>query len=222
MNELLEKLAECVEFGKINNASPYPPTMKGQDGADEYAKQAIDEGIEPGEILKHGLMVGMEKVGIKFRENKVFVPQVLMSAKAMSAAMDHLKPYFSSGAAERKGVFVVGTVEGDLHDIGKNLVAMMVEGNGYEVIDLGTDVKAEQFIETAEKHPGSVIGLSSLLTTTMANMQKIVEIVKKHNPDRQICIGGAPITQDFSEKIGADSYKPDPQGVVEFLNSLAS
>ena len=99
---------------------------------------------------------------------------------------------------------------------------MMVEGNGYEVIDLGTDVKAEQFIETAEKHPGSVIGLSSLLTTTMANMQKIVEIVKKHNPDRQICIGGAPITQDFSEKIGADSYKPDPQGVVEFLNSLAS
>ncbi len=222
MNELLVKIAECIEFGKINQASPYPPTMKGQDGADELAKQAIEEGIAPGDILSHGLMVGMEKVGVKFRENKVFVPQVLMSAKAMSAAMSHLKPFFSSGEAVRKGIFIIGTVEGDLHDIGKNLVAMMVEGNGYEVIDLGTDVKAEAFIEAAEKNPGSVIGLSALLTTTMTNMEKIVQAIKEKDTNLKVCIGGAPINQDFCDKINADSYNADPQGVVEFLNSIAS
>lgn len=222
MNELLEQIAICVESGKINNASPFPPQMKGQDGADELTKQALDSGVSAGDILKGGLMVGMEKVGIKFRENKVFVPQVLMSAKAMSAAMDHLKPFFASGEAERKGIFIIGTVEGDLHDIGKNLVAMMVEGNGYEVIDLGTDVKAETFIEEAEKHPGSVIGLSALLTTTMNNMEKIVKTIKEHDANRMICIGGAPVNEEFCDKIGADSYNPDPQGVVEFLNSQAS
>ena len=146
MEEILEKIAECVELGKINQASPYPPAMKGQKGADELAKQALDEGVTPGDILLKGLMVGMEKVGVKFRENKVFVPQVLMSAKAMSAAMEHLKPFFSSGEVVRKGTFIIGTVEGDLHDIGKNLVSMMVEGNGYEVIDLGTDVRSKKFM----------------------------------------------------------------------------
>ncbi|WP_066631609.1 corrinoid protein [Labilibacter marinus] len=222
MNELLEKLAYCVEFGKINKVSPFPPNMKDQDGADEIAKQLLDGGVPATDILMKGLMPGMEKVGVKFRENKVFVPQVLMSAKSMSAALDHLRPYFQSGEAERKGIFIIGTVEGDLHDIGKNLVAMMVEGNGYEVIDLGTDVKAEQFIETAEKNPGSVIGLSALLTTTMGNMEKIVATIKEKNADLKVCIGGAPVNQDFCEKIGADSYNPDPQGVVEFLNALAS
>lgn len=222
MNELLAKIAECVECGKINQASPYPPTMKGQDGADELAKQAIEEGVAPGDILSQGLMVGMEKVGVKFRENKVFVPQVLMSAKAMSAAMSHLKPFFSSGEAKRKGTFIIGTVEGDLHDIGKNLVAMMVEGNGYEVIDLGTDVKAEAFIEAAEKKPGSVIGLSALLTTTMTNMEKIVQAIKEKDANLKVCIGGAPVNQDFCNKINADSYNADPQGVVEFLNTLVS
>lgn len=221
MNQFLEKIAICVEFGKINNSSPYPSNMKGQDGADELTKQALEEGIAPGDILKYGLMVGMEKVGVKFRENRVFVPQVLMSAKAMSEAMEHLKPFFTSGEAERKGVFVIGTVEGDLHDIGKNLVAMMVEGNGYEVIDLGIDVNAEEFIETAEKYPGSVIGISALLTTTMLNMESVVAKIKAHNSDLKVCIGGAPVNQGFSDKIGADSYKADPQGVVEFLNSIA-
>lgn len=222
MNELLSKIAECVEYGKVNLASPYPPTMKGQEGADEYAKQALDEGVAPGDILSYGLMVGMEKVGIKFRENKVFVPQVLMSAKAMSAAMSHLKPFFTSGEAVRKGVFIIGTVEGDLHDIGKNLVAMMVEGNGYEVVDLGTDVSAEAFVEAAEQNPGSVIGLSALLTTTMTNMEKIVTTIKEKDPNLKVCIGGAPVSQDFCDKIKADSYNSDPQGVVEYLNSLAS
>lgn len=220
MEDLLSKLAHCVEFGKINNASPYPPDMKGQNGADELAKEAIDAGILPKDILLKGLMIGMEKVGVKFRENKVFVPQVLMSAKAMSAAMDHLKPFFASGAVERKGIFIIGTVEGDLHDIGKNLVAMMVEGNGYEVIDLGTDVNANQFLEAAEKYPNAVIGLSALLTTTMVNMENIVNTIKEKDPQRKVCIGGAPVSQDFSNKIGADSYSADPQGLVEYLNTL--
>lgn len=222
MKEILAEIANCVEFGKINKVSPFPPNMKGMDGADELTVKALASGVAPGDILLGGLMVGMEKVGIKFRENKVFVPQVLMSAKAMSAAMNHLKPYFNDGTAKRKGIFIIGTVEGDLHDIGKNLVAMMVEGNGYEVIDLGTDVKAERFIEEAEKHPGSVIGLSALLTTTMPNMAKIVNSIKEKDPTRKVCIGGAPVNQEFCDKIGADSYNPDPQGVVEFLNRIAS
>jgi len=222
MKEILAEIANCVEFGKINKTSPYPPNMKDMDGADELTSKALASGVSPSDILLEGLMVGMEKVGIKFRENKIFVPQVLMSAKAMSAAMSHLKPYFSDGTTKRKGVFIIGTVEGDLHDIGKNLVAMMVEGNGYEVIDLGTDVKAERFIEESEKHPGSVIALSALLTTTMPNMAKIVKAIKDKDPNRKICIGGAPVNQDFCEKIGADSYNPDPQGVVEFLNKIAS
>ncbi len=222
MEELFKQIAHCIEFGKVNRQSPYPPDMKDQDGADELAKQALDQGAEAGKILTNGLMAGMEKVGVKFRENKIFVPQVLMSAKAMSAAMAHLKPYFASGAAVRKGTFIIGTVEGDLHDIGKNLVSMMVEGNGYEVIDLGTDVSAAKFIEEAGKHPGCVIGLSALLTTTMGNMEKIVGSIKEGNPDMKVCVGGAPVNDSFCKQINADFYSPDPQGLVEYLNTIAS
>jgi len=222
MEEIFKQIAHCVEFGKINKTSPYPPDLKDQDGADELTRQALDEGAAPDEILTHALIIGMEKVGIKFRENKIFVPQVLMSAKAMSAAMAHLKPFFSSGQAKRKGVFIVGTVQGDLHDIGKNLVAMMVEGNGYEVIDLGVDVGQEKFLEEAEKHPGAVIGLSALLTTTMVNMEAIVKAIKEKQPEMKVCIGGAPVTDEFKARINADLYSPDPQGLVEYLNGIAS
>ena len=220
MEELLAKIAHCVEFGKINEASPYPPDMKGQLGADELTKQAIEAGANPDEVLKQGLVVGMEKIGVKFRENKVFVPQVLMSAKAMSTAMEHLKPFFQSGAVQRKGVFIIGTVAGDLHDIGKNLVSMMVEGSGYEVVDLGTDVSAQKFIEAIKQHPGSYVGLSALLTTTMVNMEKIVNDIKAELPDTRILIGGAPVTEDFKVQINADYYSPDPQGAVDYLNSV--
>jgi methanogenic corrinoid protein MtbC1 len=219
MSELLSKLAECVEFGKINMASPYPPQMKGLDGADEITRKALEEGIAPQDILSKGLMPGMERIGIKFRENKVFVPQVLMSAKAMSTAMLHLKPHFLSGAAKQKGTFIIGTVLGDLHDIGKNLVSMMVEGNGYKVIDLGTDVNSEKFIVAIKENPDAVVGLSALLTTTMVNMEKITKDIKGAIPGTLVTIGGAPVNNDFCMKIGADYYSPDPQGVVEFLNS---
>lgn len=222
MEELFNQIAYCIEFGKINNASPYPPDMKGQDGADELTSKALEQGASPEDILTNSLIIGMGKVGDKFRENKIFVPQVLMSAKAMGAAMEHLKPYFSSGAAKRKGIFIIGTVEGDLHDIGKNLVSMMLEGNGYEVIDLGVDVGANRFLAEAEKYPGSVIGLSALLTTTMTSMEKIVKTIKDKYPDKKICIGGAPVTQQFCDQINADMYSPDPQGLVEYLNNHAS
>src|SRR5210317_1257777 len=222
MEELLGKIAHCVEFGKINEASPYPPDMKGQVGADELTKQAIDEGVNPDDVLKKGLVIGMEKIGVKFRENKVFVPQVLMSAKAMSTAMEHLKPFFQSGDVKRKGIFVIGTVAGDLHDIGKNLVSMMVEGNGWEVVDLGTDVSAEKFVNAIKDNPGSHIGLSALLTTTMVNMEQILKEVKAVSPETRVLIGGAPVSEDFKNKIGADFYSPDPQGAVEYLNSLVA
>jgi len=217
MEELLQQIAHCIEFGKTDKASPYPPDMKGLDGADELTKMALDKGLPPSDVLTSGLVVGMEKVGIKFRENKVFVPQVLMSAKAMNTAMQHLKPFFRSGEVKRKGTFIIGTVVGDLHDIGKNLVSMMVEGNGWEVIDLGIDVKAEKFIAAAKDHPGSIVGLSALLTTTMVNMESIVKQIHEQAPGTKIIIGGAPVTDEFRKKIGADFYSPDPQGAVEYL-----
>ena len=222
MNELLEKIAHCVEFGKINKTSPYPPAMKGQDGADEYTKQAIEEGIAPDDILKQGLVIGMQKIGVKFRENKVFVPEVLMAARAMSTAMAHLKPFFLSGQVVRKGKFVIGTVAGDLHDIGKNLVSMMVEGAGWEVIDLGVDTKPEKFMKAIEDNPGCVVGMSALLTTTMVNMEKTVKDIKEKYPQQIVLVGGAPLNDEFRRKIGADFYSPDPQGAIEYINKLVA
>jgi methanogenic corrinoid protein MtbC1 len=220
MSEILEKIAHCVEFGKINQQSPYPPDMKDQPGADELAREALDSGINPEDVLAKGLVVGMQKVGVKFRENKVFVPQVLMSAKSMAAAMEHLRPHFVSGAVKRKGTVVMGTVAGDLHDIGKNLVSMMIEGGGWEVIDLGVDVSTDKFMGSVEQYPGCIVGLSALLTTTMVNMEDTVKSIKTKYPGTKIMIGGAPLTDDFRNTIGADFYSPDPQGAVEYLDAL--
>lgn len=222
MDNILEQIAKCVEFGKINQAAAYPPDMKGQPGADELTAQALEEGVAPVDILTEGLIVGMGKVGIKFRENKVFVPQVLMSAKAMTGAMAHLKKYFNDGTVQRKGKFIIGTVEGDLHDIGKNLVGMIVEGNGYEVIDLGVDVSAKKFKEAISEHPGAFVGMSALLTTTMVNMEKINREIKAEYPEVITCIGGAPVNNDFARKIGADYYTVEPQALVDILNRLTA
>jgi methanogenic corrinoid protein MtbC1 len=222
MNEILEKIAQCVEFGKINKASPYPPVMKDQDGADELAKQALDSGIKPDEILENALIPAMARVGDKFSRKEIYVPQMLMSAKAMNSAMAHLKPFFQSGETKRKGKFIVGTVSGDLHDIGKNLVAMMIEGGGWEVIDLGVDVGTEKFMKALDENPGAVIGLSALLTTTMENMKKTVTAIKEKDAGSKILIGGAPVTQEYCDKIGADFYSPDPQGAVNYLKQLVS
>jgi 5-methyltetrahydrofolate--homocysteine methyltransferase len=220
--ELLEKLAECVEFGKINLASPYPPQMKGLPGADEITKEAIEAGVSPSDILNIGLITAMNKVSQKYTENKIFVPQMLLSAKAMSASMNHLKPYFASGAVQRKGKFIIGTVFGDLHDIGKNLVAMMVEGAGWEVIDLGIDVKIEKFLDAVKEHPGAVVGISALLTTTMVNIKPVIEAIKAESPDTKIIVGGAPLSADFAESIGADGYSRNPQEGIELLDRISA
>lgn len=220
--ELLNKLSECVEFGKINLASPYPPQFKGQPGADEITKEALEAGVKPGEILNNALISAMNKVGQKFTENKIFVPQMLLSAKAMSASMNHLKPYFASGAVQRKGTFILGTVFGDLHDIGKNLFGMMVEGAGWEVIDLGIDVKTEKFIETLEQYPEAVIGISALLTTTMVNMKPVIEAIKTVSPSTKIIVGGAPLSADFASLIGADGYGKNPQEGIVWLDKISA
>src|SRR5450759_1928580 len=219
---MLSKLAQCVESGKINKACPYPPNMKDQDGADELTKKALESGIKPDEILENALVPAMANAGDKFSRKEIYVPQMLMSAKAMSAAMIHLKPFFQSGEAKRKGKFIVGTVSGDLHDIGKNLVAMMIEGGGWEVIDLGVAVGAEKFLKAIDEHPDAIVGLSALLTTTMENMKKIVTAIKEKHSTSKILVGGAPVTMEYCEKIGADFYSPDPQGAVNYLKQLVS
>ena len=191
-------------------------------GADELTLQALEEGVAPADVLSKGLIVGMGRIGVKFRENKVFVPQVLMSAKAMSGAMAHLKKYFMDGSVKRKGKLIIGTVEGDLHDIGKNLVSMIAEGNGYEVIDLGVDVPAEKFIDAIKVNPGAFVGMSALLTTTMANMEKINKQIKSEFPEVITCVGGAPLNNEFAQKIGADYYTDEPQALVEILDKLVA
>jgi methanogenic corrinoid protein MtbC1 len=221
MREFVEKIALCIERGKVNKATPYPPDLRGQDGADELAKNALDQGLKPDAVLE-GCVLGMQRIGEKFSQNKVFVPDLLMAAKAMNTAMAHLKPFFISGAVKRKGQFVIGTVAGDLHDIGKNLVAMVVEGGGWEVIDLGVDVSTDKFVEVVSARPGCTVGLSALLTTTMVNMEKTVKEIKTKYPATRILVGGAPVTQAYASKIGADGYSPDPQGAVNLLNQAVS
>ena len=216
---LLEQIAICVERGKINAKSPYPPDLKGQEGADELTKRALDEGISPSDILNSGLMIGMQRIGIRFRDKKVFVPDVLIAAKAMNAAMVHLRPFFLSNAVRHKGTIVLGTVLGDLHDIGKNIVSMILEGGGWKVIDLGVDVPPEKFLVAIAEHKPQAIGLSALLTTTMVNMEQVVKKVKEVSQSVKIIIGGAPVTQSFSDQIGADGYFAEPQGALEYLNS---
>jgi 5-methyltetrahydrofolate--homocysteine methyltransferase len=221
-DELLQKIIECVEFGKVNKDTPFPPQLKGKDGADELTRLALEQGIKPSEILNDALIKAMEKVGQKFSEKKIFVPQMLVSAKAMNSALVHLKPYFQSGEVKRKGKFIIGTVAGDLHDIGKNLVAMIVEGAGWEVIDLGVDVNAQKFIQSINLNQDAVIGLSALLTTTMVNMKSIANEIKLKFPSIKLLIGGAPVNEHFRIEIGADGYARDPQGAVYFLNSLVA
>jgi len=222
MEDLLEKLLEAVELGKVDSKSPYPPQLRGQDGALELTIKAIETGISPQQILEKALVPAMDRVGKKFSENKIFVPQMLMSARAMGASMIQLKPFFTSGEIKTKGTFIIGTVKGDLHDIGKNLVAMMVEGAGWSVVDLGVDVPSSRYIEALKNYPGAVVALSALLTTTMVNMVEIVTDIKAQIPGTKVFIGGAPVNNEFCQKIGADFYAPDPQGVVEHLNKLAS
>ena len=181
--------------------------------------KALESGLMPHEILSNSLIEGMKIVGERFRNNEIYLPDVLMSARAMTAAMVHLKPFFNSGNVKYKGRIVLGTVAGDLHDIGKKIVGMFFEGGGWEVIDCGVDVSAPQFLQSIEDHAPNAVGLSALLTTTMVNMEEIVRKIKDRYPDIKVIVGGAPVTGKFSDEIGADGYSPDPQGALDRLTS---
>ena len=183
----------------------------------ELVQQAIDEGIPAQEILEQGLLAGMDVVGEKFKKNEVFVPEVLVAARAMNMGSGLLKPLLAEGGVEAIGKVCIGTVKGDLHDIGKNLVKMMMEGKGLEVVDLGTDVDPETYVKTAIDQNCQIICCSALLTTTMPVMEAVVKEAEKAGiRDKvKIMIGGAPVTEDFCRKIGADKYTPDAASAAD-------
>ena len=217
---LLATLADMIERGHMDEASPHPRDLLGQPGAADLTRRALDEGVPPQDILRLGLMKGMAVIGEKFRDRLIYVPDVLLAARAMKAAMEHLRPYFHTSSLQHGGVFILGTVHGDLHDIGKRLVAMIAEGAGYEIVDLGTDVRPEAFLDALAQYPAAAVGLSALLTTTMMNMRGVIETIKRTHPQTRIIVGGAPLSQQFATSIGADAYAPDPYGAVDFLDRM--
>ncbi len=188
----------------------------------EIVKKAIADGYPINEILSEGLIAGMAVLGEDFKHNILYVPEVLIAARAMKAGLNELKPYLGEGAdVEKKGVIVIGTVKGDLHDIGKNLVSMMSEGGGYEVHDIGVDRSYEDFIEAAVKYKADIVGMSALLTTTMPYMKTVVEKFKENNLGHvKLVIGGAPINKDYAEEIGADGFGADAASSVEVFHQL--
>ena len=216
MQDYVEQIATCIARGKVSKSSWWPPEMKDQDGADEIAASALANGLQPGTLLQ-GCMVGMDRIGKEFSEGKAAVTNLVISGVAMNTVLKHLKPYLQSGEVKRKGTFVIGTVLGDLHDIGKNLISMIITGGGFEVIDLGVNVPTKKFLEAISQHPGCSVGLSALLTTTMPMMRDGVQAIKQTYPDTKVLIGGGPITHDFCTRIGADFYSPNPHDAVEYL-----
>lgn len=201
---ILEEISEFLQKGKRKNVKA-------------LIEQALEEGIDPKMILKEGLMSGMSIIGGKFKREEVFVPDVMMAARAMNVGLSILEPKLVEAGNEPIGRVVIGTVQGDLHDIGKNLTAMLLKGAGFEIYDMGVDVSAEAFLEKAEEVNADIIGLSALLSTTMLQMKEVIDLLKEKNlRDKYIVmIGGAPITNEFAEEIGADYYTPDAASAAE-------
>jgi len=185
-------------------------------------RKALDEGMSPKEILDNGLIAGMDIVGVDFKAGDLFIPEVLLCARAMHAGMEILRPLLAEAGVPAQGKLVIGTVDGDLHDIGKNLVAMMFQGAGFEVIDLGVDVSPEAFVEAAREQNADLVGMSALLTTTMPAMKVTIEALTEAGLRDQvkILIGGAPVTAKYAEDIGADSFAPDAGSAVETARNL--
>ncbi len=187
---------------------------------ESFVDQALASGMTAAGILNDGLIPGMERLGILFKNNEVFIPEVLVAARAMNAALAKLEPLLVKDKVEPKGVVVIGTAKGDLHDIGKNLVAMMLRGNGYKIVDLGIDVSPEQFVEAAKSSGASVVAVSALLTTTMVQMKKVVEAVGASGLDIHVVVGGAPVTRDYADQIRARGYAPDAASAVEEVGRI--
>ena len=202
--EILIAISENLQKGKANAVK-------------ELVREALDKGISAEEILEGGLISGMDIIGTKFMNNEIYVPEVMIAARAMTAGMEVLRPALAGAGVKSKGKVVIGTVKGDLHDIGKKLVKMMMEGKGIEVIDLGTDVPAERFISAAVEHGARIIACSALLTTTMPEMKKVVELLKEKGLRDKftVMIGGAPVTDGYRQSIGADIYTPDAGSAAE-------
>jgi 5-methyltetrahydrofolate--homocysteine methyltransferase len=197
--------------------------QKGDDAkVGELTQQAIDEGMQPKVVLDDGLIAGMDVIGKRFRNHEIFLPDVLLSARAMYAGMDLLKPLFLQDEVPSIGKVVLGTVQGDLHDIGKNLVGIMLKGAGFEIVDLGKDVPPEAFVDTAEKEEAGIIGMSTLLTTTAPAMIRVIEILKERGLDGKIrtIVGGAPVSQDMAKEIGADAYGYDAANAVDSVKEM--
>ncbi len=207
--EILEQIAKSLEKGENERVA-------------ELTQQAIDLNVPIKDILDNGLIAGMTVVGKRFRDRDMFLPEVLLSARAMYAGMDLLKPYFLESGMTSIGKVVIGTVHGDLHDIGKNLVGIMLKGAGYEIIDLGKDVEAVKFVEAAKKEGATAIAMSALLTTTMPVMQEVIGLLDKEGlkDSVKVIVGGAPVTQDYAREIGADAYGYDAAKAVDVLKQL--
>lgn len=201
---ILNDISEQLQRGKANEVK-------------ELVQKAIDDGMEGRKVLNEGLMSGMGIIGEKFKKNEIYVPEVLIAARAMNAGIEILKPLLQDDADDTKGRVVLGTVKGDLHDIGKNLVKIMMEGKGMEVVDLGIDCPAEKFVETAKEKKANIIACSALLTTTMTEMENVVKAVEEAGMGDNITvmIGGAPVTQNYCESIGADLYAPDAASAAD-------
>jgi len=195
-----------------------------RDEVARLAQEAVDEGVGPGSIVNEGLIVGMDEVGRRFKANEFYVPEVLIAARAMHAGMDIVNPLLAESGIEPRGRVLIGTVQGDLHDIGKNLVAMMLEGGGYEVIDMEVDIPADQFVAAVNEHSPNVLAMSALLTTTMPAMKDTIDALDAAGVRDQIkvMIGGAPVTQDYADEIGADGYAPDAASAVDLAADLIS
>ena len=193
-----------------------------QKKAVEITKAAINEGTAPKSVLDKGLIAGMDTVGSRFKKNEIYIPEVLIAARAMKMAMEILEPELVKAGVKPVGKLLIGTVQGDLHDIGKNLVAMMLKGAGFEVIDLGVDVGPEKFVEQIKNSKAQLIGMSALLTTTMPGMERTIKALKQAGVKTKVMIGGAPVTQDYADRIGADGFAPDAASAVDMAKSLVA
>lgn len=188
----------------------------------EITRRALQEKIEPKEILEQGLIKGMKVVGIKFKNNEIFLPEVLLASRAMYGGMELLQPELIKSGVKAVGKVIIGTAKGDLHDIGKNLVAMMLRGGGFEVIDLGIDVTPEKYLKASHEYQPDILSISALLTTTMISMRDVITILKKASLRSKIkvMVGGAPVTQEFADEIGAEGYAPDAASAVDKAREL--
>jgi 5-methyltetrahydrofolate--homocysteine methyltransferase len=191
-------------------------------GVEKAVQQALADGISADKILNDGLIEAMNEVGLRFENGDFFVPEMLIAARAMQAGLSLLKPYLVQSGVQAKGKVVIGTVKGDLHDIGKNLVAMMLEGAGFEVIDLGTDVSPEKYIQAVKDHQANIVGMSALLTTTMSNMKMVINSLEQAGLRGyvKVMVGGAPVTDAFAKEIGADGYAPDASRAVALAKTF--